>query len=160
MIMGCATKYQPHGFTGGYSETHLQENMFRVSFSGNEYSGRNRVADFTLLRSAELSLSNGYEYFVIIDEEKHTTTSSYTTPTTYNTTSNANVYGNSIHGNSTTTSYGGQTYHTSKPSASNTILCFKDKPESGLSYNATFIIQSISKKYKINQEIEANIVVQ
>mgnify|MGYP003326504792 CR=1 FL=1 len=53
-ITGCATTYQSQGFSGGFSETRLGENMFRVTFEGNGYSGKDRVADFTLLRSASI----------------------------------------------------------------------------------------------------------
>ena len=78
LIQGCATAYQKSGFAGGYSETQLDENVFRVSFRGNRYTGREKVADFTLLRSAELALENGYQYFAIIDANSYTT-DSYTT---------------------------------------------------------------------------------
>jgi len=55
ILQGCATSYQKTSFTGGYSETQLDENVFNVSFKGNGYTSRERVADFTLLRSAELT---------------------------------------------------------------------------------------------------------
>ena len=31
LLTGCATTYQPAGFTGGYSQTQLAENVFHVS---------------------------------------------------------------------------------------------------------------------------------
>ena len=31
-IQGCATAYQRSGFTGGYSETQLDENVFRYDY--------------------------------------------------------------------------------------------------------------------------------
>ncbi len=150
-IQGCATTYQRAGLTGGYSETQLDENVFKVSFRGNGYTERERVSDFTLLRSAELTLENGYKYFVIIDANSYTSNSTYTTPTTSHTTGSANVYGNSVYGRATTTTTGGQTYNISKPSSSNTIVCFKEKPDSGFSYNAEFIYKNISEKYGIKQ---------
>lgn len=150
-IQGCATTYQRTGFTGGYSETQLDENVFKVSFRGNGYTGRERVSDFTLLRSAELALENGYKYFVIIDANSYTSNSTYTTPTRSHTTGNAYVSGNSVYGSATTTTTGGQTYNISKPSSSNTIVCFKEKPDSGFSYNAEFIYKNISQKYGIKQ---------
>ena len=150
-IQGCATAYQRTGFTGGYSETQLDENVFKVSFRGNAYTGRERVSDFTLLRSAELTLENGYKYFVIIDANSYTSNSTYTTPTTSHTTGSAYGYGNSAYGSATTTTTGGQTYNISKPSSSNTIVCFKEKPNVGFSYNAEFIYKNISQKYGIKQ---------
>lgn len=150
-LQACATSYQSNGFSGGYSETQLDENVFKVSFRGNGYTRRDRVADFTLLRSAELALKNGYNYFVVIDSGSYTTTSTHTTPITTNTTANAYGTGNNAYGNATSTTTGGQTYNISKPSSSNTIVCFEEKPESSFSYNAKFIYKSITEKYGINE---------
>jgi len=149
LIQGCATSYQGSGFSGGYSETQLDENVFNVSFRGNGYTGRERVADFTLLRSAELTLNNGFQYFAIIDANSYTSNSTYTTPTTSNTTGNAYGSGNYAYGSATTTTTGGQTYNISKPSSSNTIVLFKEKPASVFTYNAKFIYKNIRQKYGI-----------
>jgi uncharacterized protein YceK len=81
-IQGCATTYQKSGFSGGYSETQLDTNIFKVSFRRNSYTGGERVADFTLLRSAELALKNGYQYFAIIDSNSYTSRSSYMSSST------------------------------------------------------------------------------
>ncbi|MCD6162822.1 MAG: hypothetical protein J7K40_10465 [candidate division Zixibacteria bacterium] len=151
-IQGCATTYQKAGFTGGYSETQLDENVFRISFRGNGYTSRERVADFTLLRSAELALENGFQYFTIIDANSYTSYSTYKTPTKSYTTGSAYESGNYVYGNATTTTSGGQTYHISKPSSLNTIVCFKDKPENIFAYNANFINKNIKQKYGINNE--------
>ncbi len=144
-IQGCATAYQCSGFSGGYSETQLDENVFKVSFRGNGYTGRERVSDFTLLRSAELALDNGYKYFVIIDADSYTSNVTYTAPTTYNTYSTG-------YGSATTYATGGQSYNISKPSSSNTIVCVKEKPSTGFSYNAEFIYKSITQKYGIKKD--------
>ena len=148
-IQGCATTYKSSGFSGGYSETKLDENVFKVRFRGNGYTSRERASDFALMRSAELALNNGYKYFVIIDSGSYSSNSTYTTPTRHTTSGNVNAFGNMAYFNSTTKTKGGQTYNISKPSSSNTIVCFKEKPQVGFSYNAEFIYKSISKKYGI-----------
>ena len=153
ILQGCATSYQKKGFTGGFSETQLDENVFSVSFRGNAYTDRERVADFTLLRSAELTLENGFQYFAIIDANSYTKHSTYTTPTTSHTTASAYGTGNYAYGNATTTTTGGQTYNISKPSASNTIVCFKEKPESIFTYNAQFIYNNVRQKYDIHDDV-------
>ncbi|KXI29136.1 CC0125/CC1285 family lipoprotein [Paraglaciecola hydrolytica] len=151
LLSGCATTYQNSGYSGGYSETQLDENVFTVSFRGNGFTAKERVADFTLLRSAELTIQSGYKYFVIVNSNTSTSNSTYTTPTTSNTTASVYGSGNYAYGNATTTTSGGQTYNISKPSASNTIVCFKEKPKNGFSYNAEFIFKNITKKYDIKQ---------
>ena len=151
-LTGCATSYQKQGFTGGFSETQLGENIFQITFKGNAYTSRERASDFTLLRSAELALENGYKYFVIVDSEKYTKKGAYTTPATSHTTGSAYGTGNYAYGTATTTTTGGQTYIYSKPRSTNTIVCFKEKPEvSGLVYEAAFIIKSIKGKYGIKE---------
>ena len=152
MLAACATPYQRVGFTGGYSETQLGENIFRVSFRGNAYTNRERAADFSLLCSAELTLERGFRYFVIVESEKDRKISTYTTPAQSYTTGSAYGYGNYAYGTATTTTYGGQTYFISKPRAANTILCFKEKPDiKGLVFDAEFVVKSIRQKYGINK---------
>ena len=54
-----ATPYQPAGFNGqrgGYAEQRLENNRFRVSFSGNSVTSRDQVEMSLLLRSAELTV--------------------------------------------------------------------------------------------------------
>lgn len=149
LLQGCATSYQQSGFSGGYSETQLDENVFNVSFRGNGYTRRERVSDFTLLRSAELALEIGFHYFAVIDTNSYTSNSTYTTPTTSHTTGSAYASGNYAYGSATTTTTGGQTYNISKPSSSNTIVCFKEKPDSVFTYDADFIYKNIRQKYGI-----------
>ena len=150
LLGGCATTYQPNSFTGGYSETQLGENIFQVSFRGNGYTSRERASDFSLLRSAEVALENGFRYFVIVESEKGSKVGAYTTPTTSYTTGSAYGSGNYAYGSATTTTYGGQTYFISKPRATNTILCFKEKPEiNGLVFDAEFVAKSIRQKYNL-----------
>ena len=149
ILQGCATSYQKTGLSGGHTETQLDQNVFNVTFQGNGYTSREKVADFTLLRSAELTLEHGFQYFTIIDANSYTSNSTYTTPTTSHTTGSAYVAGNYAYGSATTTTTGGQTYKISKPSSSNTIVCFKEKPSAVFTYNAHFIYKSIRQKYGI-----------
>jgi len=150
IFSGCATAYQPAGATGGYTSTQLDTNVFEVLFSGNGFTPRSRASDFALLRSAEIAIENGYEYFVIIGVQQYSKNSSYTTPTTSTTDFTANTYLGNTYGSAYTTTYGGQTHHVSKPRSSNTIVCFKEKPK-GFSYNARFIEKSLKKKHQLNK---------
>lgn len=143
-LQACSTPYQKEGFTGGYTELQLDDNVFRITFRGNAYTSRENTSDFTLLRSAEIALNHGYKYFVIIDAKEYTKQSTYTTPTT--TTGSTSLYGNTGYGSYTT--YGGRTFLVAKPTSSNTILCYNEKPE-GFSYNAEFIVRSVRDKYKL-----------
>lgn len=150
LLSGCATTYQPTSVTGGYSETQLGENIFHVTFRGNGYTNEERAFDFSLLRSAEVAMEHGFRYFVIVDSGKDSTVSAFTSPSHSHTTGSVYGSGNYAYGRATTTTHGGQTYYISKPSASNTILCFKEKPViNGMMFDAEFVAKSIKQKYGI-----------
>ncbi len=147
IFIGCETPYQAVGVQGGYSDIQIAENIFKVSFRGNNITKIERVSDFALLRCAELSEQKGYSYFIIINENSYSEKSSFSIPAT--TYGSATVIGNSVYGSTTT--YGGQTYTLSAPSSINTIVCFKTKPD-GFSYESKYIIPSIKSKYNFHAE--------
>lgn len=162
LTAGCATTYHSQSFTGGFTETRLDENVFKVRFAGNAYTSREKAADFCLLRCAELAQQHGYAYFIVVDSAHYTEDRLYTTPMTAETTGSAhtfgtaNAYGNTAtysgttYGRATTHVYGGETYVMSKPRSENTVVCFKEKPNvQGLVFSAAFIIDSLKQKYGI-----------
>ena len=65
-IGGCAMKYQPLRRGSGFYDYKIQEDVFNVGYKGA--GNTERAEDFTLLRSAEVTLTNGYKYFVIVKE--------------------------------------------------------------------------------------------
>ncbi len=151
-LTGCMTPYTSDGLLGGYSEVQLSENVWRVSFQGNGYTSRERAVDMAMLRSADLTIQQGYSYFAFSDSKSRTDTVGIgTTPTTSYTTGSAYRSGNNVYGSATTTTTGGQAIFISTPTANNTVVMFKDKPEnvSGMVYNATFVCNSLGKKYDV-----------
>ncbi len=65
-----ATPYQPAGVNGqrgGYAEQRVESNRYRVSFSGNSVTSREQVEMSLLLRSAELTVENGYDWFATVN---------------------------------------------------------------------------------------------
>jgi hypothetical protein len=136
-FIGCATSYQKNGFSGGFSETQLSENIWKVHFRGNAKTTMERATDFCLLRSAELTLENGYKYFSIVDENSDTKSSNFSTPQRAYT----NPYGH-------TTFTGGQTFTAHKPRTQNTIIMLREKAQnSGIVYEAQFLVRSLRDKY-------------
>ena len=146
---GCATDYQSSGLTGGYGDTRLAPDAFRVTFDGNAYTSGERAQDFALLRASELTLANGFKYFAIVDESSSTTVSAVVTPGTAQTTGNAYVYGNYGTYSGTTTYVPPQVFYSSRPRTGLLIRCFRSKPESIYTFDATFLQQSLKEKYKI-----------
>src|SRR3954471_3672905 len=89
MLVGCATGYHSHGYSGGFSETQLDENVFQVRFNGNGYTSGERATDFALLRSAELARQSGYAYFIIVEWKGGYSYETYTSPTRSHTSATA-----------------------------------------------------------------------
>lgn len=65
-LAGCATSYQPMGFSGGFEEVKLSQDTYRIRVSGNGYTSTGRAENIALLRAAELTLQDGFERFVIL----------------------------------------------------------------------------------------------
>jgi hypothetical protein len=102
LLSACATPYQPQGFAGGYTETQLDRNVFRVTFKGNGYTSRERADEMALLRSAQLALLHGFTHFVIVDGRSSTQYGAFTTPSQSYTTGGVSAYGNTAYGSATT----------------------------------------------------------
>ena len=129
-ISGCATPYQSSGFRGGFKDTRLDDNSFMIDFKGNGFTSKERAYDFSLLRSAEITLENGYKYFIVMSENEYS--SEYKTQSYSSTDTKVSV---------------------SKPSAKKIIVCFKEKPkEYPLVYNAKYIMEDICEEYGIENK--------
>jgi len=129
-LAGCATPYQPTGLTGGFTETRLSENVLEVNFRGNGFTDEKKARDFTLLRSAELTLQNGFNYFTLVDSD----TDKFAGAT------GANVLA------------GGVAAFIPQPSTTNTIQMHKSKPDGSAGivvYDASYICKSFGSKYGI-----------
>lgn len=149
LLAGCATSYQDKSFSGGFTDTQLDENVWQVNFNGNGYTSMERVRDFALLRSAEIALTNGYTYFAVMDENASEKNSTYKTPSTTN--AYATCMGGSCSGSATTN--GGQTYNVKKHGNSRVVVMLNEKPEQGFVYNARMVFSSMVDKYELQEEV-------
>lgn len=146
---GCATPYQSTGFTGGFSETQLAPDVFRVYFRGNGHTSSERAQDFVMLRAAELSLQHGFTCFAILDESNSVKTQSLSTPGYAYTTGSAYANGNSATYSGYTAYTPGQTYTFHKPRTGLMIRCFQTKPDGIFTLDAAFLSQALKLKYHI-----------
>ena len=145
-IVSCTT-YQAKSWTGGYKEIQLDTDVYKVSFMGNGYTSATRAADFTLLRSAELTLEKGYAYFVVVDSESMEDVSQASIPQqTYNSGTVTGMGGSASYSGYSTTY---QNIRVTRPTSENTILMLKEKPQ-GISYNAQLIYDQIKEEYRLD----------
>lgn len=153
-LIGCATGYKPggevgeFGFGGGFNETELDTNLYKVAFHGNGFTSTERAEELALLRSAEFTLKKGFNYFAnaSLYQDKLTVPM----PEQSHTTFNATTMGNSIYGSANTTTYGDGSITRVRPTSTNTIMCFKEKPDiQGIIYSAQFLCNSLGTKYDV-----------
>lgn len=129
--------------SGRYQSTKVQDSIFRVSYSGNSHVSESSASDNALLRSAEITLQNGYKYFVVLDQ--NTKSDTYVTAgggSSY-TYGSVDKYGNI---NAQTTDVGGgvDTYH--KSTSTMMIQCFHEKPKTrSLVYDAGQIQSNVKE---------------
>jgi len=66
-----ATPYQaaPDAAARGYSEQQIEDNRFRVQFSGNSLTDRKTVETYLLYRAAELTKLHGYDHFRVVHRD-------------------------------------------------------------------------------------------
>jgi hypothetical protein len=73
LLAGCATAptvyraQQGAPNDVGYSEYRLEAGRYRVTFQGGPGAPEAQIADYALLRAAELALRDGYDWFRIAD---------------------------------------------------------------------------------------------
>ena len=70
-LSACATA-TPYGPAGpdsryGYSEQRIDSDRYRINFAGNSVTSRDQVEMSLLLRAAELTRENGYDWFATVN---------------------------------------------------------------------------------------------
>ena len=80
-----ATPYQPLGAkgesaSGGYFDHQIEANRWQVGFKGNALTSRQTVERYLLYRAAELTTSQGYDWFEAVERHTDKKTETYADP--------------------------------------------------------------------------------
>src|SRR6516162_1390840 len=150
IMASCATPYESNGLLGGYSDTALAPDVYRVSFQGNGYTTSEKTQDFAVLRAADLTLAKGFRYFAIVNEANGGNSGVINTPGTSFTPVSALRVGNMVYGSGTTTYMPGLSIPVFFPKSGLLIRCFKERPTGMFALDANFIATSVRQKYHIN----------
>ena len=67
LLGGCAKPLHPDNYVERISPTWLDANRFIVAYPSK--SADQKIVDLTLLRSAEIALQNGFNYFIVVNSE-------------------------------------------------------------------------------------------
>jgi hypothetical protein len=144
-MTGCATRYQPQGITGGFvKEVQLDDDTYRVAFNGNGYTSPERAQELMLLRMADVTLSHGHHYFVILERNGRIETTAVTMPgmTTFGTSRS----GHTMSGFALSTPPSTTVYN--KPRTYGVFRTFADKPDVPGVYNAVILCKSLAEAYQ------------
>jgi hypothetical protein len=77
------TPYQPaiRGQTsGGFSESRIEADRWRVTFAGNSMTSRETVEAYLLFRAAELTTQQGFDWFSVADRDTRRDARTYVEP--------------------------------------------------------------------------------
>lgn len=149
LISGCATPYQSRDITGGFEEYFINEGVYKVSFRGNAYTAIEKAINFTLLRSAELTLEKGYNYFLILDEESYFKETKTKMPDRISVNSRVRETPDRIRLRVTVKHFPGQEISIHKPRSSNTIMMFQYPPSDDDYYDARFVTRTLKRQYDL-----------
>jgi hypothetical protein len=73
LIAGCATPYQRMGFSGGYKDGHIRDNIYFVEVSTNAFTDQTTAAQYFHRRAKEVCLENGYRDYKVQGERDTST---------------------------------------------------------------------------------------
>jgi hypothetical protein len=68
VLSGCAAGYESRGGRGGWEEKKIEENFYRLTYSGNGATTQETVQTYWLYRAAELSVEKGFDGFEIASQ--------------------------------------------------------------------------------------------
>lgn len=110
-VSACATPYEAGSFNKlfgeGVTSSRLDATTLVVTSKANEYTSHDTVLQYALRKSAEETLAAGYEWFVVVNVQDRTRTSSMVMPTQSYTNANVTAAGNTAYGTAHTTTFGG-----------------------------------------------------
>lgn len=83
LLAACATAtpYGPATTAGGFgfSDQRIESNRYRITFRGNSLTARETVEDSLLFRAAELTVENGFDYFIALENDTESESRTTTT---------------------------------------------------------------------------------
>jgi hypothetical protein len=144
LLAACATPYQPHSATGGFTDAQLGPELWTVTFRASGATPADDVRNMMLLRSAELTYAAGFSHFSVrslTDMSQRSVVSS---------------------GGFGWGAFLGVSQVVNSPHFSITIDAYKGRPQgpvagvSGTVYDSAFLIGSLAPKYKSSTSANAS----
>ena len=152
-LSACATPYGKYGLLGGFTDSRIYENTFSISVDTNALTSQQTTSMHALFRAAELTVENGFDYFVIASDAHNSTSMALAMPggSTSNTT--INTYGSTAYGRTTTTYAPTTVVPVVYPNSTLIIKSFKGTKPDGApnAYDARSVMRYIGPQIGIEQ---------
>lgn len=147
--------YAPRFGGVGYSDSRMTADTFQVRFDGHDQETTLRTGEQALLRSAEVTLANGFSHFVVLTEKSDMDVSSYEVPASSTTETTTRAEGKETKTVSTTTYVPAKTVERRFPQTVMTIRVFNGEPakyNGGTLFDARQLWLDLGAKYKVKRE--------
>ena len=148
LLAGCAKPLQPENYTTRIASVQLNQNTFQISYRPADDSDLETAIDLSLLRSAEVALKYGFNYFVIVNPGDVIPVDDPSRPVktvfqgeNHESTDGAEIMTHLV-----------RSAARPEPGTSNTIVCFEKKPP-GFAYVALFVKASVRSKYGLDRAV-------
>lgn len=153
LAAGCAIGRSYHNSDNiwklGYSDTQLNESVYRVSYAGYSIP-QSECDDLAIMRASEITKEKGYKYFRILTEQQSSQSQSFYIPGSTYTAGTASGYGNTTRFNaaSYSTGFAGTANY---PVSTITIELLKEKNDASNILDADIIWVSLAKKHGVGK---------
>ena len=153
LLTACATPYGKYGIAGGYTDSRIDENTFSISVDTNGFTSQQTTSMHGLYRAAELTVENGFDYFVIIGGSNGATSMAMVIPGASTSNTTVNVSGSTAYGRTTTTTAPTTVVPMAFPNSTLTIKSFKGSKPDGVSnaYDARAVMKYLGPQIGIEQ---------
>lgn len=133
----------------GYTDTQLNETVYRVSYAGYSIP-QSECDDFAIMRASEITKEMGYKYFRILTEKQSLQYQSFYIPEPTYTTGTMSGHGNVAQVN--TTSYSSGFMGTANyPTSTIMIEILREKGDTSDVLDAEMIWSSLAKKHSVRK---------
>lgn len=138
----------------GYTDIRLAPDVARVTFKSVDQGRGVHIEELVLMRSAEVTLANGYRYFVVTSEERETTNSSYDEPAVSTTTEVVTRKNGEREATSSTASTAAKSTEVKQPRITQLIRCYAEAPKDAggrVVHDAQEIWSRLAPKYDVKR---------
>jgi hypothetical protein len=151
LLTACATPYGKYGILGGYTDSRIDENTFSISVDTNGFTNQQTTSMHALYRAAELTIENGFDFFVISNGANNSSSMAMAMPGASTSRTTVNAYGSTAYARTTTTYAPTTVVPIVFPNSTLVIKSFKGtKPEGVASaYDARSLIKHLGPQIGI-----------